>query len=200
MLKHRSISAILSATALISTIALVGCDQSPQKNEQTQQSTELEQNISSSTEQKPLSNIVEEQSLSHGNMFNIIRDVAQLQLKTDDYTALLQNSQSQLEQAIQNQNVQQLKESTAKLKQELHALHDVLLSLQLKSTEVDQIRQSLLSANQQLLNLPLLHGQQDISQLDFEKIAAQFNKIQVDMLKLATLVLGSSTSEADHSS
>jgi hypothetical protein len=63
-------------------------------------------------------------------------------------------------------------------------LHDTLLSLNLKSNEVDQIRQSLLTANQQLLSMPLLHGQLDIAQLDFAKIEKQFNAIQMDMVKL----------------
>lgn len=38
--------------------------------------------------------------------------------------------------------------------------------------------------------MPLLHGQLDIAQLDFAKIEKQFNTIQMDMVKLATLVLG----------
>ncbi|MGL5405069.1 MAG: hypothetical protein ACRC9I_15270, partial [Acinetobacter sp.] len=134
--------------------------------------------------------ISEEENLSNGNMLNIARDIAKLQLETDDYVALLKQSQSSLEQAIQEQNVQQLQNTTGELKQELHGLHDTLLSLNLKSNEVDQIRQSLLTANQQLLSMPLLHGQLDIAQLDFAKIEKQFNAIQMDMVKLATLVLG----------
>ena len=77
--------------------------------------------------------------------------------------------------------------------QELHGLHDTLLSLNLKSHEVNQIRQSLLSANQQLLTMPLLHGQTDLSKIDFAKIEKQFNTIQMDMVKLASLVLNNST-------
>ena len=134
------------------------------------------------------------QNLSRGNMLNIARDIAKLQLETDDYVALLKQSQSSLEQAIQEQNVQQLQNTTGELKQELHGLHDTLLSLNLKSNEVDQIRQSLLTANQQLLSMPLLHGQLDIAQLDFAKIEKQFNAIPMDMVKLATLVLGKQAS------
>ena len=114
--------------------------------------------------------------------------------RSDDYVALLKQSQSSLEQAIQEQNVQQLQNTTGELKQELHGLHDTLLSLNLKSNEVDQIRQSLLTANQQLLSMPLLHGQLDIAQLDFAKIEKQFNAIPMDMVKLATLVLGKQAS------
>jgi CHAT domain-containing protein len=113
--------------------------------------------------------------------------------ETDDYVTLLKQSQSNLEQAIQDKNVQQLQSTRGEVNQELHKLHDALLSLNLKSDEVDQIRQNLLAANQQLLNMPLLHGQTDLSKIDFAKIEKQFNSIQMDMVKLATLVLGDKT-------
>ena len=95
---------------------------------------------------------------------------------------------------IQNKNVQQLKATTGDLNQELHGLHDTLLSLNLKSNEIDQIRQNLLVANQQLLNMPLLHGQFDLAKINFEQIEKQLNTIQMDMVKLASLVLKSTNS------
>lgn len=193
-MKNLAIKAIFSATALVTTFAFVGCDQVPQENQQVAEpNTEFEPNISDDANTTTPQDI---QKLSSGNLFNIVRDVAQLQLKTDDYTALLKSSQNQLEQALQEKNTQQLQNTTADLKQNLHALHDTLKTLHLKSHEVDQIRQRLLNANQQLLKMPLLHGQLDISQLDIEKIEQQFNRIQMDMLKLATLVLGKADAEA----
>ena len=193
-MKNLAIKAIFSATVLVTTFAFVGCDQVPQENQQVAEpNTEFEPNISDDANTTTPQDI---QKLSSGNLFNIVRDVAQLQLKTDDYTALLKSSQNQLEQALQEKNTQQLQNTTADLKQNLHALHDTLQALHLKSHEVDQIRQRLLNANQQLLKMPLLHGQLDISQLDIEKIEQQFNRIQMDMLKLATLVLGKADAEA----
>ncbi|WP_436899070.1 hypothetical protein [Acinetobacter gyllenbergii] len=191
MMDKQSIKAILSVTTLVSLLTLAGCDQVPHDNEQAEQNTEIEQsNTTSENTERDTSIAQDTQNLSKGNMLNIARDIAKLQIETDDYVSLLKQSQSNLEQAIQDKNVQQLQSTTGELNQELHKLHDALLSLNLKSNEVDQIRQNLLAANQQLLNMPLLHGQMDFSKIDFAKIEKQFNTIQMDMVKLATLVLG----------
>jgi hypothetical protein len=195
MMENHSIKAILSAMTLVAAFTLTGCDQVPHDNEQVEQESEFEQPATTANQDNSTEMIKAQdtQNLSRGNMLNIARDIAKLQLETDDYVALLKQSQSSLEQAIQDKNVQQLQNTTGELKQELHGLHDTLLSLNLKSNEVDQIRQSLLTANQQLLSMPLLHGQLDIAQLDFAKIEKQFNAIQMDMVKLATLVLTKQT-------
>lgn len=190
MMDKFSIKALLSSMTLLSAFALTGCDQAPQEdhtNIQSEQATE--QNISDESIQS--SSVQDTQNLSKGNMLNIARDIAKLQLETDDYIALLKQSQNSLEQAIQNKNVQQLKATSGDLNQELHGLHDTLLSLNLKSNEIDQIRQNLLVANQQLLNMPLLHGQFDLAKINFEQIEKQLNTIQMDMVKLASLVLKS---------
>lgn len=190
MMDKFSIKAFLSSMTLLSAFSLTGCDQAPQQdrtNIQSEQATE--QNIIDEIMQS--SSAQDTQNLSKGNMLNIARDIAKLQLETDDYIALLKQSQNSLEQAIQNKNVQQLKATTGDLNQELHGLHDTLLSLNLKSNEIDQIRQNLLVANQQLLNMPLLHGQFDLAKINFEQIEKQLNTIQMDMVKLASLVLNS---------
>lgn len=196
MMENQSIKTILSVMTLAAAFTLTGCDQVPHDNQQVEQESEFEQPATTANQDNSTEMIKAQdtQNLSKGNMLNIARDIAKLQLETDDYVALLKQSQSSLEQAIQEQNVQQLQNTTGELKQELHGLHDTLLSLNLKSDEVDQIRQSLLTANQQLLSMPLLHGQLDIAQLDFAKIEKQFNAIQMDMVKLATLVLGKQAS------
>ena len=193
MMDKFSIKALLSSITLLSAFALTGCDQAPQEdhtNIQSEQTTE--QNMSDEIIQS--SSAQDTQNLSRGNMLNIARDIAKLQLETDDYIALLKQSQNSLEQAIQNKNVQQLKATSGDLNQELHGLHDTLLSLNLKSNEIDQIRQNLLVANQQLLNMPLLHGQFDLAKINFEQIEKQLNTIQMDMVKLANLVLKSTNS------
>ncbi|MFM6904986.1 MAG: hypothetical protein ACKOUU_02815 [Acinetobacter tjernbergiae] len=199
MMEHFSIKAILSVTTLITTLTLVGCNHPLQENGYSEQTTEFEQSTLTATNNNAdIENITlqDPQDLSSGNMLNIARDIAKLQLETDDYAALLKQSQNSLEQAIQNKNTHQLQHAAGDLKQELHGLHDTLLSLNLKSHEVDQIRQSLLSANQQLLTMPLLHGQTDLSKLDFNKIEKQFNTIQMDMVKIASLVLDNSANSA----
>lgn len=192
MMENQSIKAILSAMTLAAAFTLTGCDQVPRDHQQVEQESKFEQPATTANQDNSTEMIKAQdtQNLSRGNMLNIARDIAKLQLETDDYVALLKQSQSSLGQAIRDQNVQQLQNTTGELKQELYGLHETLLSLNLKSDEVDQIRQSLLTANQQLLSIPLLHGQVDIAQLDFAKIEKQFNAIQMDMVKLATLVLG----------
>lgn len=189
-----SFKTFLSVTTLVSLFTLAGCDQVPHDNDQAEQDTTIEQPMPASENTQHDAMVAQDtQNLSKGNMLNIARDIAKLQLETDDYVTLLKQSQGNLEQAIQDKNIQKLQSITGDLKQELHGLHDALLSLNLKSNEVDQIRQSLLSANQQLLNMPLLHGQTDFSKIDFAKLEKQFNTIQMDMVKLATLVLGDKT-------
>lgn len=191
MMEKFSIKAILFASTLATAFILAGCDQTPQGNEGAESTAGIEQNLpQAEDEQVEVEAAQDTQNLSRGNMFNIARDIAKLQIETGDYVTLLKQSQSNLEQAIQDKNVQQLQSTTGELNQELYKLHDALLSLNLKSNEVDQIRQSLLAANQQLLNMPLLHGQTDLSKIDFAKIEKQFNTIQMDMVKLAPLVLG----------
>ncbi|MCU4582673.1 hypothetical protein KTJ32_16895 [Acinetobacter gyllenbergii] len=191
MMEKFSIKAILFASTLATAFILAGCDQTPQGNEGAESTAGIEQNLTQAEDEQVEAEAAQDtQNLSRGNMFNIARDIAKLQIETGDYVTLLKQSQSNLEQAIQDKNVQQLQSTTGELNQELHKLHDALLSLNLKSNEVDQIRQSLLAANQQLLNMPLLHGQTDLSKIDFAKIEKQFNTIQMDMVKLATLVLG----------
>lgn len=131
MMDKFSIKALLSSMTLLSAFALTGCDQAPQEdhtNIQSEQATE--QNMSDEIIQS--SSAQDTQNLSKGNMLNIARDIAKLQLETDDYIALLKQSQNSLEQAIQNKNVQQLKATSGDLNQELHGLHDTLLSLNLK--------------------------------------------------------------------
>ena len=125
-MKNLAIKAIFSATVLVTTFAFVGCDQVSQENQQVAEpNTEFEPNISDDANTTTPQDI---QKLSSGNLFNIVRDVAQLQLKTDDYTALLKSSQNQLEQALQEKNTQQLQNTTADLKQNLHGFFPRLVN------------------------------------------------------------------------
>ena len=194
MMENLSIKATLSTiTLLAASFLLTACDQTPPENSYLEKNSEFEQPSARDREKETMSKAtISEENLSNGNMLNIARDIAKLQLETDDYVTLLKQSQNSLEQAIQDKNTRQLQHAAGDLKQELHGLHDTLLSLNLKSHEVNQIRQSLLSANQQLLTMPLLHGQTDLSKIDFAKIEKQFNTIQMDMVKLASLVLNNS--------
>jgi hypothetical protein len=41
--------------------------------------------------------------------------------------------------------------------------------------------------------MPLLQGQVDLSKIDFAQVEKQLNTIQMDMVKLATLLLGNNS-------
>jgi hypothetical protein len=107
MMENQSIKAILSAMTLVAAFTLTGCDQVPHDNQQVEQESEFEQPATTANQDNSTEMIKAQdtQNLSRGNMLNIARDIAKLQLETDDYVALLKQSQSSLEQAIQEQNV-----------------------------------------------------------------------------------------------
>ena len=135
-------------------------------------------------------------------MLSIVRDVADVQFKTGDYIEKLQHTQNELQQAIESKDTTHLQQSVKTLTQELQGFNTALISLDLKSQEVDDIRQKVITANKQVLNSSLLNGHLDISKVDFEKLEKQMNTIQSDMLKLAGMVMlsGSEDQPAEKSS
>ena len=189
--------AVLPFVIFTSGILLLGCDQatspSPQEQHTSQsETTHSEPNHSSESEQKNV------EDLKQGNMFYIARDVANVQLKTGNYVEKLQQAQSDLQQAIETKDQTELQNTVQTLTRELQAFNTALISLDLKSQEIDGIRQQVLQANKQVLNSTLLNGNLDISKVDFNKIQQQMDHIQTDMLKLAEMMIP--TSENDKSS
>ena len=189
--------AVLPFVIFTSGILLLGCDQatspSPQEQHTSQsETTHSEPNHSSESEQKNV------EDLKQGNMFYIARDVANVQLKTGNYVEKLQQAQSDLQQAIETKDQTELQNTVQTLTRELQAFNTALISLDLKSQEIDGIRQQVLQANKQVLNSSLLNGNLDISKVDFNKIQQQMDHIQTDMLKLAEMMIP--TSENDKSS
>ncbi|MFX8215237.1 hypothetical protein ABTL18_20680, partial [Acinetobacter baumannii] len=77
-------------------------------------------------------------------------------------------TQLDVEQAIQDKDQQELKTTVTTLKQQLKGLNQALLTLDIRSQEVENIRQNLLQANQQALSMPLLNGK--LEQIDFDQI------------------------------
>ncbi|OTG63905.1 hypothetical protein [Acinetobacter silvestris] len=186
--------AILPFVIFTSGILLIGCDQSPQSSADQSEQAEIQANQSDSTIEKQATSAPSE--LKGGNMFYIARDVASVQLKTGDYVTKLQQLQSDLQQAIDTQNQQHLQQTAQDLSQQLRGFNTTLISLELKSQEIDAIRQQVIQANQQMLKSSFLNGDLNLSQVDFKKIEKQMNSIQMDMLKLASMLIpsgGSST-------
>lgn len=193
--------AVLPFVIFISGMLLLGCNQAAEQSRQQDdaqaiETAQMSENTSDSNNNNQ-STAKSTEDLKQGNMFYIARDVANVQLKTGDYVEKLQQSQSNLQQAIQSQNQAELQQSIKTLTRELQGFNTALISLDLKSQEIDGIRQQVLQANKQVLNSALLNGDLDISKVDFKKIEQQMNTIQLDMLKLAGMMIpGSNTEQA----
>lgn len=197
--------AVLPFVIFISGMLLLGCNQAAEQSRQQDdaqaiETAQMSENTSDSNNNNQ-STAKSTENLKQGNMFYIARDVANVQLKTGDYVEKLQQSQSNLQQAIQSQNQAELQQSVKTLTRELQGFNTALISLDLKSQEIDGIRQQVLQANKQVLNSALLNGDLDITKVDFKKIEQQMNTIQLDMLKLAGMMIpGSNTEQATEQS
>jgi len=176
---------------------LIGCEQanSPETNDtQTSQSNEVSEPVSESTSASANTSKTE---LKTGNMFYIVRDVADMQLKAGEYVEQLKQTQSELQAAINDKDQQQLQATAKNLQQQLTGFNQALTGLNLKSQEIDSIRQNIMQANQQVLATPLLNGDVDLSQVDFKKIEKQMGSIQMEMIKLASMIIPQGQNEAE---
>lgn len=167
-------------------ILLIGCEQanSPDSTEnQTSQSSEVSEQVSKESAE------TSKAELKSDNMFYIVRDVADMQLKAGDYVEQLKQTQTDLETAINDKDQQQLQTTAKTLQQQLTGFNQALTNLNLKSQEIDSIRQNIMQANQQVLATPFLNGEVDLSQVDFKKIEKQMGSIQMEMIKLAGMMI-----------
>lgn len=183
MMKKLLQNLVLPFALFSSGILLIGCEQATEPNQQDIQTETSEQNQSAST-QNP-----DKAELKSGNMLYIVRDVADMQLKAGEYATQLQETQSDLQAAIEQHDQQQLQEAATALQQQLTGFNNALNGLNLKTQEINDIREKLLSANQQVLASPFLNGQVDFSQVDFKKMQQQMGTIQSEMLKLASMMI-----------
>lgn len=183
MMKKLLQNLVLPFALFSSGILLIGCEQATEPNQQDIQTETSEQNQSAST-QNP-----DKAELKSGNMLYIVRDVADMQLKAGEYVTQLQETQNDLQTAIEQHDQQQLQEAATALQQQLTGFNNALNGLNLKTQEINDIREKLLSANQQVLASPFLNGQVDFSQVDFKKMQQQMGTIQSEMLKLASMMI-----------
>lgn len=201
-------SALLPMVILSSGLLLSGCDQSPQSNmaedEQTDnqdirasESTRSSNTATDSEASRERQRASTQTEFKSGNMFYIARDVANVQLKTGDYVEKLQDTQSELQHAIDTKDQQQLQDTAQDLSRELRGFNTALISLELKSQEIDSIRQQVIRANTQMLKSSFLNGDVDISKVDLKKIEKQLNSIQMDMLKLVSMVIPQNQNSSD---
>lgn len=166
--------AILIGTSFV----LSGCSSSETPNKETTSPT-----------QTTTSQAVDINSLSSGNMLHILRDAADIQLKTGKYIESLRVSQNELQQALETQDQTALKQSVDKLKQQLTQLDERLKSFNLKSQEVEAVRRELAQFNQQALHLPVFDPKFDLSKANFEDLQEQLTNIQSDIVQLATMAI-----------
>ena len=181
-MKNVSSKALLPFALLSSAFLLNACDQ--MNTAQTPTTDQDDSNATSNRTENTTS-----APLSSGNMFYIVRDVADLQLKAGQYIEQLNQTKSELQTALDAQDPQQLQILATQLQQQLQGFNQTLSSLDLKTQEIDTIRQNLLTANQQVLASPFLNGQVDLSKVDFKKLEQQMGNIQTEMLKLAGMIL-----------
>ena len=187
--------AVLPFVIFSTGILLSGCEQAsePQSDDiQTTQSADVALNQPTGT--------TDTADLKSGNMFYMVRDVADMQLKAGDYVAQLKQTQNELQTAINDKDQQQLQATAKTLQQQLTGFNQALTSLNLKSQEIDSIRQNILHANQQVLATPFLNGNIDLNQLDFKKIEQQMGSIQTEMIKLAGMMIPPGQDKQDQES
>ncbi|MCU4366299.1 MULTISPECIES: hypothetical protein [Acinetobacter] len=187
------VNALLPFALFSSGILLMGCEQATEAPVEQEQST-------LSTDLKPVQQsdrtTTAQTELKSGNMFYMVRDVADLQFKAGSYVEQLKQTQIDLQIAVDTKDTQQLQATAGKLQQQLTGFNQALGELNLKSQEIDQVRSNIMSANQQVLASPLLNGQVDFSQVDLKKIESQMVSVQAEMLKLAGMLIQNSDKDA----
>ena len=177
-------NAVLPFALFSSGILLMGCEQAVE--------APAEQADTTTSDLEPASqqqSSAAQTELKSGNMFYMVRDVADLQLKAGSYVEQLKQTQTELQTAVEAKDTQQLQSTATQLQQQLSSFNQVLGNLNLKSQEIDQIRDNIMTANQQVLASPLLNGQVDFSQVNLKKIESQMVNVQSEMVKLAGLLI-----------
>ncbi|WP_180128504.1 MULTISPECIES: hypothetical protein [unclassified Acinetobacter] len=187
-------NALLPFAIFSGVLVLIGCEPAtaPQQEQEQEIAAENDRPATTSTNEDQSatqSQATDQSQLKSGNMFYIVRDVADMQLKAGNYVEQLKQTQVDLEAAVSNQDHLQLQKAATQLQQQLKGFNQALNDLNLKSTEINDIRSNLQAANQQVLASPFLNGQVDLSKVDFQKIQNQMGNIQAEMLKLAGMLI-----------
>ena len=183
---------VLPFALFSSGILLMGCEQAVETP--TEQADTTTSDLEPASQQQGSATPTE---LKSGNMFYMVRDVADLQLKAGSYVEQLKQTQSELQTAVEAKDTQQLQSTATQLQQQLSSFNQVLGNLNLKSQEIDQIRDNIMTANQQVLASPLLNGQVDFSQVNLKKIESQMVNVQSEMVKLAGLLIQNPDQESE---
>ena len=187
-------NALAPVVILSAGLLLIACEPMPESSSEEMQTTESDDVLIKASNDTAKTSSADVKS---GNMFYIVRDVADMQLKAGEYVNQLKNTQTDLQSAINDKDQQQLQATAHTLQQQLTDFNQALRGLNLKSQEIDSIRQEIMRSNQQVLATPLLNGAVDFSQVDFKKIERQMSNIQMEMLKLASMMIPQNQNTAD---
>lgn len=184
--------ALLPFAIFAAGLSLIGCDQATEHTEAAANTADAEEVFASSADQAG-------KELKSGNMLYVVSDVADMQLKAGNYVQQLKDTQAALEQALADKDQQALQSSVNALHQQLTDFNRALSSLDLKSQEIESIREKIMSTNQQVLDLPYLNGKVAFHTVDLAKIEQQISLLQSEMLTLAKMLLLKPDSAASQS-
>lgn len=188
--------ALLPFVIFTSGLLLLGCEPSPEQSSSQNSTAEVSVDQGRSNNENLAENEQTQSSLKSGNMFYIARDVADIQLKTGDYVEKVTQAQADLQNAIESKDQSALQETVKNLSQQLQAFNTALISLDLKTQEIDNIRQHVLKTNKELLNSALLNGNIDVSKINIKQFEQQVGTIQTEMLKLAGMLIPTGQSDS----
>ncbi|ANF82813.1 hypothetical protein A3K93_11875 [Acinetobacter sp. NCu2D-2] len=181
-------NSVLPFALFAGALALFGCDQSSNPMSESV-NAEPETRTQVQTADESVSSTQNSATLKSGNMFYIVRDVADVQSQAGEYLEKIQQLQTDVQTAVDHKDTAQLQTTVTNLKTELTEFNDILNKLNLKSQEIDQIRQKIIQSNQQVLSSSLMNGDIDLSKVDVKKIEQQMGNIQSEMIKLGGLLL-----------
>ena len=188
--------ALLPFVIFTSGLLLLGCEPSPEQSSSQNSTAEVSVDQGRSNNANLAENEQTQSSLKSGNIFYIARDVADVQLKTGDYVEKVTQAQADLQNAIESKDQIALQETVKNLSQQLQAFNTALISLDLKTQEIDNIRQHVLKTNKELLNSALLNGNIDVSKINIKQFEQQVGTIQNEMLKLAGMLIPTGKSDS----
>ena len=133
--------------------------------------------------------------LQSGNALLMLRDVADIHLESNEHLVQLKETKAALETAFNDQDAVALTSLTQQLDTQLHSFNQELETLNLKSEEVDQIRQNILKTNESILESSLLKSQIDFNKMDLSVLETQLGSISTEVLKLATMLVDKNESD-----
>ena len=188
--------ALLPFVIFTSGLLLLGCEPSPEQSNSQNSTAEVSVDQGRSNNENLAENEQTQSSLKSGNIFYIARDIADVQLKTGDYVEKVTQAQADLQNAIESKDQSALQETVKNLSQQLQAFNTALISLDLKTQEIDNIRQHVLKTNKELLNSALLNGNIDVSKINIKQFEQQVGTIQNEMLKLAGMLIPTGKSDS----